>query len=71
MLTDEFLDNAELKQLCGAASCRRQGLELDAKGIPWKPGHDGHPLVSRVHVRQWLANQPIEAVRSPVMANIR
>lgn len=70
MLTDEFLTRAEVRQLTGKAQARLQCAYLDAEGIPYKV-RDGQVLVSRVHVRQWLAGQPIEAVRSPVMENVR
>lgn len=66
----EFMSRAELVELTDYVQPRAQCEALDRLGIPYKAPNK-HPLVSRVHVRQWLAGQPIEAVRSPVMANVR
>lgn len=66
----EFLDAADVKTLAGGASAPdKQAEALKAEGIPHRIIR-GRVVVSRYHVRAWLAGEQV-ATRRPNMGAVK
>lgn len=53
----EFLTPHEVKDLTGTRNTDEQQVVLTADGIPYRVVRDKRILVSRYHVREWLAGR--------------
>ncbi len=54
LLRPELLCAEELRRLTGCSGKTAQVRRLKAMGIPFGLRVDGVPVVSRIHVRQWI-----------------
>jgi hypothetical protein len=66
----EFLSLAEVRELTGYARHEDQRRTLTEKGIPWREG-PRRILVSRYHVREWLAGRQVAPSRGPRLELVR
>ena len=62
VLDHEFLASSEVKDLTGCARPDDQAAELERQRIPHKR-RGNRVLVSRFHIRQWLAGNPVTTSR--------
>jgi hypothetical protein len=62
VLDQEFLTPTEVKDLTGTAKPDPQAAELERQRIPYKR-RGNRILVSRFHIRQWLAGNPVAPSR--------
>lgn len=69
MKDGEFLQASEVKLLAGAGGPAKQAEALRAEGIPHKIVRN-RVVVSRYHVRAWLAGEPV-ATRRPNMSAVK
>lgn len=73
MLTDELLPAEDVKALTGKRDLDEQARELGAMGIPCKVREVGRRkwlIVSRHHVREWLAGRSVALSRRPTLENV-
>jgi hypothetical protein len=66
----EILSPAEVRDLAGCVAREAQCAKLEALGVPYK--RDGaRILISRVHVRQWLAGETLKQSAGPRLDLVR
>lgn len=73
MLTDELLPVDDVRALTGKRDTDEQVRELAAMGIPCKVREVGRRkwlIVSRHHVREWLAGRPVALSRRATLENV-
>lgn len=67
---DELLSNTEIRTLAGCVARDAQCEKLGEMGVPYR--RDGaRILVSRVHVRQWLAGEQLRMPQGPRLDLVR
>lgn len=66
-LTEELLTPSEVKTLAGSAKPDEQERFLKTEGIPYRR-RDRRILVSRFHIREWLAGRTVTPSRGVNLA---
>lgn len=67
----EFLSAEELQQLTLKARGAEQAAELERLGVPYRLNGKRRPIVSREHVRAWLAGTAPVAHTAPRLDLVR
>lgn len=70
-VADEFLSTADVQALTGKTQAKLQCAELERRGIPYLPGAQGRPQVSRHHVRQIALGVEVRQSAGPNWAAVK